>query len=195
MTEIPLIDDRIKTVGPTYLRTLNAQALKKLNEMLIVTDTNSKPRAVIFPYDQYMAMQKELVEGRQIIERLNQTTIVFDRQVFDAHDHEVVLPGNYNPPVPLQGVPTVQVTGNFIQNPDTQHSHEAPLKPRCLHCQEPSEQSPCSSCFSKGHRGVVDRCMKCGEEKEARRRASKDSTGTAAERDNVDYLAFDQEVS
>lgn len=57
VSTIPVIDERIKHVGLTYLRSLSSRALSKLEEMLVIQDTKTdKPLAVIIPYAMYLEM-------------------------------------------------------------------------------------------------------------------------------------------
>lgn len=56
---IPLIDDRIRHVGVSALRGLNAKTLRELKEMLVL-QVDDKPIAVLIPYEMYLEMQKVL---------------------------------------------------------------------------------------------------------------------------------------
>jgi hypothetical protein len=229
---IPLIDDRIKHVGPAYLRQLSAAKLKKLEEMLILQEGFSdagtgrgtgKPLAVLIPYSMYLDLQKELVEGQHAIVLLSQGIDLTPRgQVIDNPDMEhsnegyrepdivndIVVPAELPPgAAPIRGMPYIidQDKGTpfqgarmyeRVEEPRAESTIERPpastTQATCSHCGAPSTQSPCQACYSKGHRSGP-RCFKCAEDKESQRRAEQDSTG--ADRDDIDRLAFDQEVS
>lgn len=230
---IPLIDERIKHVGPAYLRKLNGAQLKKLSEMLILqegfSDTGAgrgtgKPLAVLIPYSMYLELQEELIQGQHAIVRLSTEEATMRGVLVDNPDmahstegyrepdilNDIVVPEGLAPGAgPIRGMPYVieQDKGTPFQGPPLEERREVPRSgptqdlnmpgpsdphPCCSHCGSPSAQSPCQTCYSKGHR-PGPRCFKCNEDKEARRRAAQDSTG--ADRDDIDRLAFDQEVS
>jgi hypothetical protein len=56
---IPKIDPRVRYVGTSYLRKLNAETLRELDGAIVVRD-NDEPLAVIVSYQTYLAMQKEM---------------------------------------------------------------------------------------------------------------------------------------
>jgi hypothetical protein len=55
----PYIDERVEHVGITRLRSLNVSSLRD-NEKTLVIQDNDKPLAVLLPYEQFMAMQKQM---------------------------------------------------------------------------------------------------------------------------------------
>lgn len=56
---IPVVDERVKYVGATALRGLNARALRDLTDLLVV-QVDEKPVAVIIPIAIYMEIQEAL---------------------------------------------------------------------------------------------------------------------------------------
>lgn len=56
---IPIIDDRIRYVGVSALRGLNAKTLRELKEVLVL-QMDEEPLAVLIPWDIYMEIQRAL---------------------------------------------------------------------------------------------------------------------------------------
>lgn len=56
---IPVIDDRVRHIGVSALRGLNAKALRELIDMLVI-QVDDKPAAVIIPIAMYMEIQEAL---------------------------------------------------------------------------------------------------------------------------------------
>lgn len=56
---IPIIDDRIRHVGVSALRGLNAKTLRELKDVLVL-QVDEQPVAVLIPWDIYMEIQKAL---------------------------------------------------------------------------------------------------------------------------------------
>jgi hypothetical protein len=54
-----LIDERVKHVGLTMLRKLNACGLRKLGDNLFVLQDADEPLAVLVSYEMFMRMQAE----------------------------------------------------------------------------------------------------------------------------------------
>jgi hypothetical protein len=65
--EGPYIDERVKHVGVSRLRTLNATSLRDFRDTLVIQD-NDTPLAVVLPYEQFLAMQKRLVSLLNTVE-------------------------------------------------------------------------------------------------------------------------------
>ena len=63
----PYIDERVKHVGVSRLRTLNASNLREFNETLVIQDAD-EPLAVVLPYEQFLAMQKKLISLLNTVE-------------------------------------------------------------------------------------------------------------------------------
>ncbi|HWB84242.1 MAG TPA: hypothetical protein VG675_08885 [Bryobacteraceae bacterium] len=56
----PYIDEKVEHVGVTRLRSLNVSNLRDFDKTLVIQD-NDKPLAVLLAYDQFLAMQKQLL--------------------------------------------------------------------------------------------------------------------------------------
>jgi PHD/YefM family antitoxin component YafN of YafNO toxin-antitoxin module len=56
----PYIDEQVEHVGITRLRSLNVSSLRDFDKTLVIQD-NDKPLAVLLSYEQFLAMQKQLV--------------------------------------------------------------------------------------------------------------------------------------
>lgn len=54
---IPNIDERVKYVGASALRGLNAKTLREIKDVLVI-QVDERPAAVVVPYDLYMRMQE-----------------------------------------------------------------------------------------------------------------------------------------
>jgi hypothetical protein len=54
------IDERVKHVGLTKLRHLNADTLRELDDSLLVLQDGDEPVAVLLSYKLYMRIQDEL---------------------------------------------------------------------------------------------------------------------------------------
>jgi len=59
---IPIIDERIKHVGPATLRKMDALKLRGLRELMVIQD-GDEPLAVLIPYEMYLEMQREVING------------------------------------------------------------------------------------------------------------------------------------
>lgn len=60
----PVINEFIKHVGVSYLRTFSAHVLRhisKSREMYVIMD-NYTPVAVLIPYNQYLEMQNRIID-------------------------------------------------------------------------------------------------------------------------------------
>lgn len=98
---IPVIDERVRYVGPTALRDLNAKALRDLTD-LIVVQVDEKPVAVIVPMAIYMEIQKAFWPS-SLVPSLGEfvETVIFadeDRQRLGCKCVE----GNIDPDCPLE---------------------------------------------------------------------------------------------
>ncbi len=57
----PFIDERVKAVGTSYLRKMNAGELESLNDSLIlIQDSGDKPLAVMVAYDMWLEIQEKM---------------------------------------------------------------------------------------------------------------------------------------
>jgi hypothetical protein len=56
----PYIDEKVEHVGITRLRSLNVSSLRDFDKTLVIQD-NDKPLAVLLSYEQFLAMQKQLI--------------------------------------------------------------------------------------------------------------------------------------
>ncbi|HEY6393657.1 MAG TPA: hypothetical protein VIX89_20410 [Bryobacteraceae bacterium] len=66
-TYVPYIDENVEHVGVSRLRTLNASNLRTFEKTLVIQD-NDTPLAVLLRYEQFLAMQKQLLAVLQTIE-------------------------------------------------------------------------------------------------------------------------------
>lgn len=66
---IPRIDDRIKTVWVSYLRTLNGEKLRQLTDLLVIQHNEDK-LAVIIPYAMFLELQAEILAGLARVQQL-----------------------------------------------------------------------------------------------------------------------------
>jgi hypothetical protein len=57
----PYIDEKVEYVGITRLRSLNVSNLRDFEKTLVIQD-NDKPLAILIAYDQFLAMQKQLLQ-------------------------------------------------------------------------------------------------------------------------------------
>lgn len=64
---IPVIDERVRHVGPSYLRKLSSEVLKQFEGLLVVQDDEA-PLVVILPYRQYLEMQEALRNGVDVLD-------------------------------------------------------------------------------------------------------------------------------
>jgi len=64
LPEPMFIDRRVKHVGLTKLRHLNADTLRHLGDNLLVLQDGDKPVAVLLSYKLYMQIQDELKAGQ-----------------------------------------------------------------------------------------------------------------------------------
>lgn len=56
---LPIIDERIEYRGTSFLRTLTAEALAELKQVIVLQDGSAENRlAVLIPYDIYMKLQR-----------------------------------------------------------------------------------------------------------------------------------------
>lgn len=58
--EGPYIDEKVEHCGVSKLRTLNATNLRDFDKTLVIQD-NDKPLAVLLSYEQFLAMQNQLM--------------------------------------------------------------------------------------------------------------------------------------
>lgn len=58
MGKWPHVDERVKHVGLTYIRRLNATALNELDSLLVVQNFD-RPLAVIVPYEWFLRLQEQ----------------------------------------------------------------------------------------------------------------------------------------
>jgi PHD/YefM family antitoxin component YafN of YafNO toxin-antitoxin module len=68
--DIPKIDPRVRYVGISKLRGLNADKLREATDTFVVQD-NDKPLAVLLTYDKFLAMQGELEAVARTVEMLS----------------------------------------------------------------------------------------------------------------------------
>lgn len=64
------IDERIKHVGVSILRKLNADSLRTLGDNLYVLRDGDEPLAVLMAYDVFMRMQAEIEAAEARISQL-----------------------------------------------------------------------------------------------------------------------------
>lgn len=57
----PYIDPTIEHVGLTKLRSLNGTVLSSLDHAIVIQD-NNKPLAILMPYEQFLNMQRQLID-------------------------------------------------------------------------------------------------------------------------------------
>lgn len=67
MTPIPIIDPTVRHVGVSKLRALNATKLRKNTGALVIQD-NDRPLAVLLSYEQYLAIQQQLMAVYNTVE-------------------------------------------------------------------------------------------------------------------------------
>lgn len=65
---IPVIDPRVKHVGVSKLRELNATKLAEQNDETLVIQDNDKPLAVLVSYEQFLIMQEKLASVMNTLE-------------------------------------------------------------------------------------------------------------------------------
>jgi hypothetical protein len=81
----PYIDERVEHVGITRLRSLNVSSLRE-NEKTLVIQDNDKPLAVLVPYEQFMAMQKQIKRLMHSLEMFgNPSEVAAVTAGMDAH--------------------------------------------------------------------------------------------------------------
>jgi PHD/YefM family antitoxin component YafN of YafNO toxin-antitoxin module len=54
------VNPNVRTVGISKLRSLNATKLRDIDKTLVIQE-NDQPLAVLLKYDEYLAMQKQLI--------------------------------------------------------------------------------------------------------------------------------------
>ena len=70
-TAIPYIDPKVRHVGVSKLRELNASKLKQLggdDEETLVIQDNDKPLAVLLSYEKYLVIQEQLASVMNTLE-------------------------------------------------------------------------------------------------------------------------------
>ena len=65
--DIPRIDPRVRHVGISKLRGLNADKLRETTDTFVIQE-NDKPLAVLLTYDKFLAMQSELEAVAQTVD-------------------------------------------------------------------------------------------------------------------------------
>jgi hypothetical protein len=60
--DVPFVDPRVETVGVTYLRSLNKEALRELDGVKLIQDV-APPLAVLLPYGLYIEIQRLALIG------------------------------------------------------------------------------------------------------------------------------------
>jgi PHD/YefM family antitoxin component YafN of YafNO toxin-antitoxin module len=65
---IPTIDPRVKHVGVSKLRELNATKLAEQTDETLVIQDNDKPLAVLLSYEQFLIMQEQLASVMNTLE-------------------------------------------------------------------------------------------------------------------------------
>jgi|SRR5580693_975221 PHD/YefM family antitoxin component YafN of YafNO toxin-antitoxin module len=68
----PVIDPKIKHVGVSKLRELNATALKETDDTFVIQDNNT-PLAVLLTYEKFLSMQRELMSVINTLELLTES--------------------------------------------------------------------------------------------------------------------------
>lgn len=74
---IPYIDPRVRHVGVSKLRELNATKLKEMgqgNEQTLVIQDNDTPLAVLLTYERFLVIQEKLTAVFNTVEMLTDTT-------------------------------------------------------------------------------------------------------------------------
>jgi len=66
----PHIDPKVKHVGVSKLRGLNADKLRETTDTFVIQE-NERPLAVLLTYDNFMAMQEELMAVARTVEMLS----------------------------------------------------------------------------------------------------------------------------
>lgn len=56
--KIPFVDERIEFRGTTYLRSLNVEALKDLDKVIVLQTESGERLAVLIGYERYLVLQK-----------------------------------------------------------------------------------------------------------------------------------------
>lgn len=59
---IPTVDPQVKYVGSSWLRGLNAEAMKALSGAVVVQDGDAEPMVVILPYETYLRIQEATLD-------------------------------------------------------------------------------------------------------------------------------------
>lgn len=131
---IPIIDERIKHVGPATLRKYDALKLRGLRDLMVIQD-GDEPLAVLIPYEMYLEMQREVAEGKKAISEAVPRT-VYDPNWFQSEGPVDVLP-KFNPDdygkMPA-GLPVTiddgcEPNGGTDQNPDMAYSKHSYVEP------------------------------------------------------------------
>lgn len=185
---IPVIDERIKTIGPGTLRKMDALKLRSLRDLLVI-QVNDEPLAVMIPYEMYLEMQQEVVEGQKAVAA---KTAEFEEAFSAITEKDIVAPSSAppagfrgipffieEPPPPFQGKSRTASPIDQIHEKDSGWVPNEPLIPigfvkdgnwTCQHCGATKEHIPgtapgtlCQECFMAGHRAVAN-CQQCAEQ-------------------------------
>jgi hypothetical protein len=135
---IPIIDERIKHVGPATLRKMDALKLRGLREVMVIQD-GDEPLAVLIPYYMYLEMQKEAAEGQAAIASAAPTLMPGVDKLFMREGPvdalSAINPSDYGK-MPAELPVNVddgcqQPNGGTNSNPDMAHSTDSYREPNC----------------------------------------------------------------
>lgn len=182
---IPTIDPKVRYVGTTYLRGLNAETLKSFEGAVVVQDGESEPLVVIVPYATYLKMQEVRDVCLPDFRR--------DAKIPESADPERdrATPLDLGRPSELDRAEQVVIRPRGALGLEPVDAPYPNLLP-CRHCGLDGQIHPragiwraCPNCQREGHFNTSE-CRRCAEIQEAKKRASS-PTGVQDESVNYDW--------
>lgn len=172
---IPIIDERIKHVGPATLRKMDALKLRGLRELMVIQD-GDEPLAVLIPYEMYLEMQREV---EKTIASGTESLIVGLDSLF-IREHPVnALPkvneddyGKMPAGLPVAIDDGIEPNGGINQNPDMAYSRHSYLEPADERRSVPRSGSTLDMSHHESSNDIANesepfhppRCHHCGKE-------------------------------